>query len=137
MKPFVWKIRVYMEDTDAGGVVYHSRYANIFERVRTEWLRSLGFNQAELAMEKNVIFVIRHMEIDFIRAARLDDELDVTVHSVAIEGVKMMFDQRMARHRDGREIAAARLTAVCVQADTFKPTRVPDWIRVKTGTEKG
>jgi acyl-CoA thioester hydrolase len=137
MKPFVWKIRVYMEDTDAGGVVYHSRYANMFERVRTEWLRSMGFNQAELAVERNIIFVIRHMEIDFNRAARLDDELDVTVHSVETAGVKMMFDQRMTRCPDGRAIATARLTAVCVQADTFKPTRVPDWIRAEIGTEKG
>ena len=137
MKPFVWKIRVYMEDTDAGGVVYHSRYANMFERVRTEWLRSMGFNQAALAVEKNIIFVIRHMEIDFRRAARLDDELDVSVQNVDIEGVKMMFDQRMARCGDGEQIASAKLVAVCVQADDFKPIRVPDWIRAKIGTEKG
>ena len=87
MNPFVWKVRVYWEDTDAGGVVYHSRYVNFFERARTEWLRSLGVDQSELAEQENVLFAVRHMEIDFKQAARLDDELDITVHSVEVGGV--------------------------------------------------
>lgn len=120
-----------MEDTDAGGVVYHATYANFFERVRTEWLRSMGLHQVELAAEKNIIFVIRHMEIDYKRAARLDDELEVTVHSVDIEGVRMAFDQQMTRYSDGQRIASAKLTAVCVKADSFKPTQVPEWIRAE------
>jgi len=123
-----------MEDTDAGGVVYHATYANYFERVRTEWLRSMGLNQVELAVDKNIIFVIRHMEIDYRRAARLDDELEVTVHSVDIEGVRMAFDQQMTRCSDGQRVASAKLTAVCVQADSFKPTQVPEWIRANIGT---
>ena len=134
MNPFVWKIRVYMEDTDAGGVVYLATYANFFERVRTEWLRSLGLHQAELAVEKNIIFVIRHMEIDYRRSAMLDDELEVTVHSVDIEGVRMVFDQQMTRCSDGQRIASAKLTAVCVKADSLKPTKVPKWIRANIGT---
>ena len=129
MNPFVWKIRVYMEDTDAGGVVYHARYANFFERVRTEWLRSMGLHQAELAAEKNIIFLIRHMEIDYRKAAKLDDELDVSVHSVAIDGVKMIFSQQMTRCRDGERIASAKLTAVCVSADSISPVRIPGWIK--------
>jgi len=72
MNPFVWRVRVYWEDTDAGGVVYHSRYLNFFERARTEWLRSLGVDQVKLAEEENVLFAIRHMNIDFEQAARLD-----------------------------------------------------------------
>lgn len=131
MNPFVWKLRVYMEDTDAGGVVYHARYVNFFERVRTEWLRSMGFHQVELAVEKNIIFVIRHMEIDYRRAARLDDELEVAVQSVAIDGVKMTFEQQMTRVSDGQRIASAKLTAVCVHADSIKATRIPEWMRIK------
>ncbi len=129
MNPFVWKVRVYWEDTDAGGVVYHSRYLNFFERARTEWLRSRGVHQAKLASEFNVLFAIRHMDIDFNQAARLDDELDVTVHSVRTGGVRMTFVQDMYRCTDRQLVATAKLTAVCLTADNFKPTRMPKWIR--------
>ena len=134
MKPFVWKVRVYWEDTDAGGVVYHSRYLNFFERARTEWLREKGVNQAQLARDENVLFAIRHMDIDFLQAARLDDELDVTVYNVRAGGVRMTFDQDMTRRSDRQAVAAARLTAVCLTADHFKPTRMPRWIRAEIGT---
>ena len=129
--PFVWKVRVYWEDTDAGGVVYHSRYLNFFERARTEWLRSKGVNQERLAREENVLFAIRHMDIDFEQAARLDDELDITVSNVRTSGVRMTFDQDMSRCEDGQTVAKARLTAVSLKADSFKPTRMPAWIRAK------
>ena len=131
MNPFVWKIRVYWEDTDGGGVVYHSRYLNFFERARTEWLRSLGVHQAKLAEEENVIFAIRHMDIDFAQAARLDDELDITVHTVDAGGVRLTFKQEMTRCSDGQQVASANLTSVCLKADSFKPTRMPKWIRAK------
>ena len=136
MKPFVWKVRVYWEDTDAGGVVYHSRYLNFFERARTEWLRSKGVNQERLAREENVLFAIRHMDIDFEQAARLDDELDITVSNVRTGGVRMTFDQDMTRCSDGRTVAKARLTAVSLKAGSFKPTRMPAWIRAKLSTLK-
>ncbi len=97
MNPFVWKVRVYWEDTDAGGVVYHSRYLNFFERARTEWLRSIGIYQAKIASEDNVLFAIRNMDIDFVQAARLDDELDITVHSVNAGGVRMTLSQDVTR----------------------------------------
>ena len=129
MNPFVWKVRVYWEDTDAGGVVYHSRYVNFFERARTEWLRSLGVDQSELAEQENVLFAVRHMEIDFKQAARLDDELDITVHSVEVGGVRMTINQDMTRCSDGQAVASAKLTAVSLKADSFKPARMPAWIR--------
>lgn len=131
MNSFVWKVRVYWEDTDAGGVVYHARYLNFFERARTEWLRSMGVNQEKLAREENVLFAIRHMDIDFEQAARLDDELDVSVSNVASSGVRMTLDQGMTRCSDGQTVASAQLTAVCLKADSFKPTRMPAWIRAK------
>jgi acyl-CoA thioester hydrolase len=131
MNPFVWKVRVYWEDTDAGGVVYHSQYLNFFERARTEWLRAKGIHQAKLVDEENVLFAIRHMDIDFNQAARLDDELDITVHSVDAGGVRLTFNQDMTRCSDQQLVASAKLTAVCLRADNFKPTRMPKWIRAE------
>ena len=131
MNPFVWKVRVYWEDTDAGGVVYHSQYLNFFERARTEWLRAKGVHQAKIAEQENVLFAIRHMDIDFVDAARLDDELDITVHNVETGGVRMTFEQDMTRCSDRQRVAKAKLTAVCLRADNFKPTRMPKWIRAE------
>jgi acyl-CoA thioester hydrolase len=136
MKTFVWKVRVYWEDTDAGGVVYHSRYLNFFERTRTEWLRSMGVQQAKMAEQDNTIFVIKNMNIEFARAARLDDELDTTVHSVQMPGAKIIFKQDMTRCSDQQLVASADVTAVCLKADSFKPTRMPKWIRAEINNAK-
>ena len=131
MKTFVWKVRVYWEDTDASGVVYHSQYLNFVERARTEWLRSMGIQQVTLAEQENVLFAIRHMDIDFIQAARLDDELEITVHAVDISGARLNLSQDMNRCSDQQAVAAARMTAVCLSADRFKATRMPKWIRAE------
>jgi len=136
MNPFVWKVRVYWEDTDAGGVVYHSQYLNFFERARTEWLRNKGVHQAKIAREDNVLFAIRHMDINFVQAARLDDELDITVFSVETGGVRMTLRQDMTRCSDRQLVATAKMTAVCLQADNFKPTRMPRWIRAEIDDAK-
>ena len=136
MNTFVWKVRVYWEDTDAGGVVYHSRYLNFFERTRTEWLRSMGVQQAKMAEQDNTIFVIKNMNIEFARAARLDDELDTTVHSVQMPGAKIVFKQDMTRCSDQQLVASADVTAVCLKADSFKPTRMPKWIRAEINNAK-
>jgi len=128
---FVWQLRVYWEDTDAGGVIYHSRYLNFFERARTEWLRSLGINQSALSLEDKLVFGIRKMDIDFLMAGKLDDELDVSVHSIELGGASMNFIQDMVRIGDGVKLASARVVAVCLAADTFKPVRMPQWIKTK------
>ena len=130
-QPFVWQLRVYWEDTDAGGVVYHSRYLNFFERARTEWLRSHGVYQAVLAEEEKIVFVIRRMEIDFLQAARMDDELEVSVHSVKTGGSRLDFGQEMVRKSDGEVLARAVVTAACLEAESFKPKRLPGWIRAE------
>ena len=130
-QPFVWKLRVYWEDTDAGGVIYHSRYLNFFERARTEWLRSLGIHQSVLSEEQNLVFGIRHMDIDFLLAGKLDDEVQVSVHSVEMGGASMKFCQDMIRLSDGEALAKAKVVAVCLAADGFKPVRMPAWVRSK------
>lgn len=133
---FVWQVRVYWEDTDAGGVVYHSNYLSFFERARTEWLRSRGVHQARLAEEEGVLFAIRHMDIDWIGPARLDDLLDISVHSVEAGGARMSFRQEMHRAADGAPLATAGVSAVCLDAQRFKPTRMPDWIRSEINNVK-
>lgn len=130
-QPYVWQVRVYWEDTDAGGVVYHGRYLNFFERARTEWLRAQGIEQSRLAQQDNRVFAIIRMEIDFLQAAKLDDELDVSVQSVMRYGARLEFSQQMVRRADGKLLCRARVTAVCLEADSFKPARMPEWIRQK------
>ncbi len=122
-------MRLYWEDTDAGGVVYHSQYLNFFERARTEWLRAKGIHQGRLAEEAGVVFAIRRMGIDWLAPARLDDLLDVTVHSVRAGSARLEFRQDMFRHGDGQLLASATVTAACLDARAFKPIKMPDSIR--------
>jgi len=127
--PFVWALRVYFEDTDAGGVVYHSRYLNFFERARTEMLRDLGVSQNELKEQYGLIWVVLDIHVVFRQAARLDDELDVTCELAWVKGVRQGFRQRMTRKSDGELVATAELSAAMLHADSHKPARVPAWIR--------
>jgi len=128
-EPFVWALRVYFEDTDAGGVVYHSRYLNFFERARTEMLRDLGVSQTELKETHGLIWVVLDIHVAFKQAARLDDELLVTCELTWTRGVRQGFLQRMTRKSDGVLVATAELSAAMLHADSHKPARVPPWIR--------
>ncbi len=127
--PFVWQLRVYFEDTDAGGVVYHSRYLNFFERARTEMLRAMGVSQTELKQKHGYIWVVLDISVKFKQAAKLDDELIVTAELDWVKGVRQGFRQRMTRKSDGKLVAEADLTAVMLHADSLKPARVPAWIK--------
>ena len=128
-KPFVWPVRVYLEDTDAGGVVYHARYLNFFERARTEMLRHLGVTSSLLKAEHGLIWVVLDMQLAFRRAARLDDELMVTCELLWARGVRQGFRQEMTRRPDGALVATAELTLCMLHADSHKPARVPAWIQ--------
>ena len=124
-------MRVYWEDTDGGGVVYHARYLNFFERARTEWLRALGMNQSVLAREHGIVFAVRRMEVDFRQAARLDDELRVGAQLVHLGAARVVFEQAMHRAADGALLAGAKVQVACLAADSFKAVRLPAWIRQK------
>ncbi|MBT8053682.1 MAG: YbgC/FadM family acyl-CoA thioesterase [Xanthomonadales bacterium] len=130
-EPFVWQLRVYFEDTDAGGVVYHSRYLNFFERARTEMLRAMGVSQTELREKHNLIWVVLDMNVKFRKAARLDDELLVDADLLWVKGVRQGFRQKMTRISDGATVAEAELSAVMLHADSLKPARMPDWIKAE------
>ena len=123
---FTWPLRVYWEDTDAGGVVYHASYLRFLERARTEWLRAQGVDQQRVRDHDGVVFVVREMAIDFLLPARLDDELDVTVETGERRSASMVFSQRIVRRADGAALVAARVRAACIAAATFKPCRIPN-----------
>ena len=124
-RTFTWPIRVYWEDTDAGGVVYHASYLRFLERARTEWLRAQGIDQSRVRADLGIAFVVRDLSIQFLQAAKLDDELDVEIEPVERRSASMTFTQCILRRSDGAVIAHARVRAACVAAADFKPCRIP------------
>lgn len=124
----VFPVRVYYEDTDAGGVVYHSQYLNFMERARTEWLRDLGFAQAALKQEEQVLFVVHSMQIQFKKPARLDDDLKVV--SQLMDMGRGSFSCRQQILRDDVILLEAQVKVACVDADSFKPTGIPARIKI-------
>lgn len=122
---FTWPVRVYWEDTDAGGVVYHASYLRFLERARSEWLRAQGVAQQRVRVEFGVVFVVRDMSLSFLLPARLDDELDVTVESGERRSASMTFSQRIVRRADAAVLVEASVRAACIDADSFKPCRIP------------
>lgn len=123
---FEWAVRVYWEDTDAGGVVYHARYLQFLERARTEWLRSLGIDQSRLASERGILFAVTAMDLRFRSPARLDDELFVGVRLERRRPASLEFSQHLVRQRDNSLILTAGVRAACLDAATFRPRAIPD-----------
>ena len=119
------RYRVYWEDTDAGGVVYHARYLHFFERARSDWLLDLGFPQVELRNRVNRLFAVSRMDTHFVSPARLEDELEVSVAVEALRAASVHFGQTIHRVSDGELLATARVRAVCLAADSFRPARAP------------
>ena len=120
---FDWPIRVYYEDTDAGGVVYHSQYLNFLERARTEWLRALGFEQTDLRDDLQVVIVVHSLNIQFKKPAKFNDLLTVKSHLTALGNSSWQCVQTIFR---GDELLIeAQVKAAFVNAQTFKPTRIP------------
>ena len=125
---FTWPVRVYYEDTDAGGVVYHSQYLNFMERARTEWLRAMGFEQTDLRDDLNIVIVIHSMQIAFKKPARFNDLLVVKSHLTALGNTSWQCEQTIWRHNkahDDELLIEAQVKAAFVNTQTFKPTRIP------------
>ncbi len=120
-------IRVYYEDTDAGGVVYHANYLNFAERARTEWLRSLGHQNSDLSKEFGIIFVVKHVDIEYIRPAVLDDELQMRTHIKTMKNSSFTMQQSL--YRGDEMLADMHVAVVCVDTNTIKPVRLPDILR--------
>jgi acyl-CoA thioester hydrolase len=131
---FLWYARAYYEDTDAGGVVYYANYLRFFERARTEWLRSLGHSQQALAADPGVLFTVASVKVDYRRPARLDDLLAISCEPAPSSGAKLTFSQRIWRgEAAGELLCEAEVLVVCVNAASFRPQRVPDFILKELG----
>jgi len=130
MKSFSWPVRVYYEDTDTGGIVYYANYLKFFERARTEWLRSFGLNQDKLAQKEGLIFVVRRASLDFVRPARLDDMLEVTVEPLKLARVYVLQLAQEAR-RGAQVLARAEIQVACLNLGDFKPVAIPQFLRDK------
>lgn len=123
-KIFSLPVRVYFQDTDAGGVVYHASYVNFMERARTEWLRSHGYSNAGLMKEFGVVFVVRSLKLDYLKPALLDDILDVTAQIKELGRSRLNLVQSVRR---GDEVLTeAEVHLVCVSLKGFKPVSVPE-----------
>jgi len=127
MSEFIWSTRIYYEDTDAGGVVYYTNYLKYMERARTELLRSLGYNQGTLIEEEKLIFAVKHVEIDYQKPARLDDELTVSATIIEYNSASLRFHQAI-RNQNQVILCAANIMIVSLDPNTFKPKRLPDFL---------
>ena len=123
--PFTWPIRVYWEDTDAGGIVFYANYLKFFERARTEWLRSMGIEQAHLRERTGGMFVVSETAVRYLRPARLDDELRVTAELTEAGRVSMTLRQRALQHPGGDLLAEGTIRIGWVDAVTLRPARIP------------
>jgi acyl-CoA thioester hydrolase len=125
---FTWTIRVYYEDTDAGGVVFYANYIKFFERARTEWLRSAGVSQQNLKHENGVMFVVKNTAVDYHAPARLDDELKLTVVVERLGSASVQFVQEAWRYTSEQPelLATGRIKIGCVDAAGFRPSAIPD-----------
>ena len=132
-RTFILPIRVYYEDTDAGGVVYHSNYINFFERARTEWLRQLGYEMDELVRDEQMVFVVRALNCEYLRPALFNDELFVSAEIIEMGNTSIQFEQKVMRaskETDKTEdshitLAKGVVTVVSVDSNKFRPKRLP------------
>ncbi|MBV9757326.1 MAG: YbgC/FadM family acyl-CoA thioesterase [Alphaproteobacteria bacterium] len=120
-----YTLRVYFEDTDAGGIVYHGRYLGFAERARTETLRDLGVPHAELVRDCGLIFVVRRAKLDYLRPARLDDVLEVATEGVALAGASVTLRQTFRRLGEAPPLAVIELLLATVRLGDHRPARLP------------
>jgi acyl-CoA thioester hydrolase len=126
MRPFTHRVRVYWEDTDAGGVVYYASYLRFMERARSEWLRTLGIDQAALARDERLQFAVVEAHIRYHRPARFDDLLLVSVLVTARRGASVVVAQEVRRDSpDGLLLVSASIRAACLDSEGFRPRPLP------------
>ena len=121
--------RIYFEDTDAGGVVYHAHYVKFLERARTEWMRYLGFTSSELERKYKMLWVVSELAVEFVKPARLDDSINISVAIENLGRVRCTFHQEI--RRGDETLVKARVLVASVSADDFKPIEIPADLRKK------
>ncbi|MBF0188400.1 MAG: YbgC/FadM family acyl-CoA thioesterase [Magnetococcales bacterium] len=121
---FIWQRRIYYDDTDAGGVVYHSNYLTLMEQARTEWLRHLGYEQRVL-IEEDTLFAVTHIDVRFLAPARLDDMVDVTVQRpITVRPVRLILHQTIQRPNGEKILIDATVQIACIST-SFRPKKIP------------
>lgn len=126
---FEWPVRVYYEDTDAGGVVYHARYLMFLERARTEWLRAAGLEQDRLAAEHGIVFAVTRADLRFRAPARFNDLLHVTARPVSHGRVRIAFEQTICNaSAPGEPLVTAHVEVACVNQARFRAAPIPEFI---------
>ncbi|MGJ0491924.1 MULTISPECIES: tol-pal system-associated acyl-CoA thioesterase [Methylobacter] len=132
MKKFIWPVRVYYEDTDAGGVVYYANYLKFFERARTEMLRAMGYEQDQL-MAEGIIFVVRSIQVDYLIPARFNEQLQVSADLSLIKKASFDFEQQITR---GDEVLCRGMVRIaCLDAQTMRPKAIPENIQEQLKNE--
>lgn len=122
---FTWPVTVYIEDTDAGGIVFYANYLRFMERARTEWVRSLGFPRLE-RIDECLLFVVHRATLTYHHPARLDDCLLITVNLIRLGRIYMVFEQLVVDTTSGRVLVEGEITVACVSKKEFKPKRLPE-----------
>ncbi|MCI0401214.1 MAG: tol-pal system-associated acyl-CoA thioesterase [Gammaproteobacteria bacterium] len=127
MTEFNWTVRVYYEDTDAGGVVYYANYLKFMERARTEWLRDLGFEQDQLLKNEGLVFAVRRVSLEYLKPARLNDLLTVGVRMIEGGAASIDFEQAVT-NETGDVLCQGRVKIVCADAESLRPRPLPSAI---------
>lgn len=130
IKPFVWPVRVYYEDTDAGGVVFYANYLKFLERARTEYLRNLGHELDLLAAEAGIIFAVRRVEIEYLKPALFNQLLQVSAEITQIKKVSLEFLQQITH--DDQLLVTSTVRVACLDVKTLKPKAIPENLRAKS-----
>ncbi len=124
MKDFIWPVRVYYEDTDAGGVVFYANHLKFFERARTEMLRAMGYEQDELIASEGIIFVVRSVQVDYLSPARFNEQLQVSAKVSQAKKVSLTFEQTITR---GDEVICKGIVQIaCLNVQTMRPKAIPE-----------
>jgi acyl-CoA thioester hydrolase len=136
MAPFVWPVRVYWEDTDAGGIVYYANYLKFMERARTEWLRAIGVDQVQLKDAHGLMFVVVDVEAHYRKPARYGDQLQVTCKVSQTTRASITLDQEVYLETvDGERLLDGRVRAACLDAQSYRPRPLPQllWKQINAG----
>ena len=124
IKKFIWPIRVYYEDTDAGGVVFYANYLKFFERARTEMLRAMGYEQDELIVTDGIIFVVRSVQVDYLSPARFNELLQVSAEVTLAKKASLIFAQLITRGDD--VLCKSVIRIACLDSNTLCPKAIPE-----------
>ena len=128
MKNFQWPVRIYYEDTDNGGIVYHTDYLKFMERARTEQFRSYGIEQDKLIKEDKIIFAVRSLNVDYLKPAHFNDMLEVSSRLSQVGKASLVFKQAISRSEDDTLLCEAEVKVACLSVDGLRPCAIPSHI---------